>query len=193
MNGNFDWRRLRSREKMPWYAHGYFHAAGIDPRYSRRIYVFKRQFNGASRLPIYFMRQLRGCISAEHRPRAVARWRDDHDEIVTHWNRNLYDTGCIRWKCQCVQGARPQDPQDNDRIDHRHPERQPAQRHPRQHRPARQRPALRVLRGTLETPGLPVPRQRPRWITTSSLCQLSGLTGNLALPAAAGEKTGTAS
>jgi hypothetical protein len=23
MNGNFDWRRLRPGEKMPWYAHGY--------------------------------------------------------------------------------------------------------------------------------------------------------------------------
>ena len=23
MNGNFDWRRFRPGEKMPWYAHGY--------------------------------------------------------------------------------------------------------------------------------------------------------------------------
>ena len=23
MNGDFDWRRLRSGKKMPWYAHGY--------------------------------------------------------------------------------------------------------------------------------------------------------------------------
>jgi hypothetical protein len=23
MNGNFDWRRLRPGEEMPWYAHGY--------------------------------------------------------------------------------------------------------------------------------------------------------------------------
>jgi hypothetical protein len=23
MNGNFDWRRIRPGEKLPWYAHGY--------------------------------------------------------------------------------------------------------------------------------------------------------------------------
>jgi hypothetical protein len=113
--------------------------AGIDPRYSRRIYSFKRQFNGASPPSIY----VRGgnCEAASARSTGLAALHTDggydHDEIVTHWNRNLYDAGYMGGKCQCVQGARPQD---DDHIDHCPPRPQPAQQHSRQRRPARQRP-----------------------------------------------------
>jgi hypothetical protein len=60
-----------------------------------------------------------GCIQAEHRLCGVApEGGYDHDEIVTHWSRSLCGVGSIRWKRQCGQNARPQDPQGNDHIDH---------------------------------------------------------------------------